>query len=80
MDASYAGDDPEYIAVTRAIKRWCQYKELDIIGGVLLITLGDPDVTTQYLGPNSVSAIDVIDYVDAVYAALHSQIIKVDRL
>lgn len=79
MIGKYVAGDPEYVAVTRAIKRWCQYRELDVVGGVLLITLGDPTVTTQYLGPNVVSALDVIDYIDAVYEALHSQVVKVDQ-
>lgn len=62
--------EPDEITLGEVIKQFCRYRGLDVRSGVIMLTLGDPEVSVQYFGPNRVSHERVVEYVVAIAETL----------
>jgi hypothetical protein len=67
------------LALGLALQSYCRREGLDAVGGVIVITLGDPSVSLQYLGPNKVNGQDLVDYVLSIAQDLQTQPLSGDR-
>lgn len=70
---------PNMVALGLAIQAFARMEDLDIVGGAILITLGDPQVSIQYFGPNRVNGEDLIGYLNSIIHDLNNQPVSGDR-
>ena len=80
MPGDSVTDDIMRRGLEKALKAWAQYHELDMAGGCVLIYLGDPKVSVQYIGPNRVTTVDLIEWVQIVAAELQGSELRIDKL